>query len=192
MSNEEYKDNANACPHGHDHAHDIDHGCAGCGEDAGGCAGCSGCGEPQFLFSGKNVGKKVRAHYIGTFDDGERFESSYDRGEPLEFICGIGQMIHGFDFAVADMEPGEIAEVHLEPEDAYGMHRPELVITVPKASVEGTDGIEPGDKVILQDQLGRPFDALVADVDDENVTFDCNHEMAGKPLNFRIELVEVI
>lgn len=176
---------------GHDHDHDHDEaGCGGCG-DAGGCAGCSGCGEPMLYFESKNSGKTVKVHYKGTFNDGEQFDSSYDRGEPLEFVCAAGMMIPGFDFAVGNMEVGDIVDVHLMPEEAYGMPRPEMIITVEKSAVDGSDGLEKGDKVFLQDQLGRPFSAVVTEVDDTNVTFDCNHEMAGKELNFRIELLEV-
>ena len=63
--------------------------------------------------TGRNVGKTCRTHYKGTFNDGTQFDSSYDRGEPLEFVCGAGQMIQGFDAAVADMEVGEGKEIHL-------------------------------------------------------------------------------
>lgn len=179
--------------HGHEHSHDHHHDEAGCGgcADAGGCSGCPGCGEPQYLFEGKNVGRTVKVHYVGTFDDGEQFESSYERGVPLEFVCGIGQMIKGFDRAVAELEPGEKIEVHLEPEDAYGHHQDMLVITVDRDTVAGSEDLEVGDQVMLQDTLGRPFDAVVTAIDDKTVTFDCNHQMADKALNFAIELVEV-
>ena len=179
--------------HGHEHGHDHHHDEAGCGgcADAGGCSGCPGCGEPQYLFEGKNVGRTVKVHYVGTFDDGEQFESSYERGVPLEFVCGIGQMIKGFDRAVAELEPGEKIEVHLDPEDAYGHHQDMLVITVDRDTVAGSEDLEVGDQVMLQDTLGRPFDALVTAIDDKTVTFDCNHQMADKALNFAIELVEV-
>lgn len=182
------------CDHHHGEHHDHSHEEAGCGgcADAGGCGGCAGCGAPQFLFEGKNVGKTVKVHYRGFFDDGDVFESSYERGVPIEFVCGIGQMISGFDRAVAELEPGETIEVHLEPEDAYGYHEDRMVITVEKATVMGSDEVETGDKVTLQDQLGRPFDALVTDVTDTHITFDCNHEMAGKSLNFAIELLEAV
>ena len=182
--------------HDHEHSHDHDHGCGhaeaeGCSPEA--CAGCAGCGggEPFYFFEGTNVGKTVKVHYRGTFDDGTQFDASYDRDMPLEFICGTGQMIKGFDRAVAEMSVGDIVDVHLEPEDAYGMPNPNMVITVKRASVQGLDGIEEGDKVMLQDELGRPFDALVTMLDDENITFDCNHEMAGKALNFTIEMLDI-
>ncbi len=82
----------------------------------GGCGGCHS--KPPF--EGKNVGKTMRVHYKGTFNDGTQFDSSYDRGEPLEFVCGAGMMILGLIKAVANMEVGQIADVHLEPSEAYG------------------------------------------------------------------------
>ena len=77
---------------------------------------------------GKNVGKKCRTHYRGTFNDGTQFDSSYDRGEPLEFVCGAGMMIKGFDAAVASMEVGQTTEVHLMPEEAYGQPDPDAIL----------------------------------------------------------------
>ena len=182
------------CNH-HDHEHGYEHGHEapeGCSPEA--CAGCPGCGggEPFYFFEGANVGKKVKVHYRGTFDDGTQFDASYDRDMPLEFVCGAGDMIRGFDRAVAEMAVGDIIDVHLEPEEAYGLPNPNMIITVPKASIQGLDGIETGDTVELQDELGRQFDALVTAQDDESITFDCNHEMAGKALNFTIEMLEII
>ena len=183
--------------HDHEHDHGHDHGEEGCTpEMCAGCAGGCGGGMPDlsqfYMFEGTNVGKRVKVHYKGTFDDGTQFDSSYDRGTPLDFICGVGQMIKGFDRACAEMKVGDIIDVHLEPEDAYGLHNPDMVITVQKATIQGLEGIEVGDKVMLQDELGRPFDAFVTFMDDENITFDCNHEMVDKALNFTIEMLEVI
>lgn len=183
------------CDHhheGHDHHHDhAEAGCGGCGDgDAAGCAGCPGCGEPQYLFESKNTGKTVKVHYKGTFNDGTQFDSSYDRGEPLEFICGAGMMIPGFDYAVGMMDVGEIVDVHLMPEEAYGMPRDEMIITVERDIVEGAEDLVVGDMITLADQLGRPFPAVVTATEGTTITFDCNHQMAGKELNFRIELLE--
>ena len=113
--------------------HEEGHSCGGgCGESCGG-----GCGQPAL--TGRNVGKTCRTHYRGTFNDGTQFDSSYDRGEPLEFICGAGQMIRGFDAAVADMEVGQVVDVHLMPEEAYGMPDPNAIFTLEIAQLPGSE-----------------------------------------------------
>ena len=180
------------CDHHHEEGHDCGghddgHSCGGgCGSSCGG-----GCGSSRPAFEGKNVGKTCRAHYRGTFNDGTQFDSSYDRGEPLEFVCGAGQMILGFDKTVADMEVGQTVDVHLMPEEAYGMPDPAAVFTVEIAQLPGSEELEAGQQVYLSNQFGQPFPVKVTAKDETTITFDANHEMAGKELNFRIELVEV-
>ena len=142
--------------------------------------------------TGRNVGKTCRTHYRGTFNDGTQFDSSYDRGEPLQFVCGAGQMIYGFDVAVADMEVGQEVDVHLMPEEAYGMPDPSAIITLEIAQLPGSEELEVGQQVYLTNQFGQPFPVTVTAKDETNITFDANHEMAGKELNFHIELVEVL
>lgn len=175
--------------HGEGHScggHEEGHSCgSGCGDSCGG-----GCGS-QPLLTGRNVGKTCRTHYRGTFNDGTQFDSSYDRGEPLEFVCGAGQMIRGFDAAVADMEVGQTVDVHLMPEEAYGMPDPNAVFTVEIAQLPGSEKLEVGQQVYLTNQYGQPFPVKVTAKEETTITFDANHEMAGKELNFRIELVEV-
>lgn len=180
------------CDH---HHHEEGHSCCSheeghsCGDSCGG--GCGGCGGSQPPLTGRNVGKTCRTHYRGTFNDGTQFDSSYDRGEPLEFICGAGQMIRGFDAAVADMEVGQIIDVHLMPEEAYGMADPNAIFTMEIAQLPGSEDLTVGQQVYLSNQFGQPFPVKVTAKDEKNITFDANHEMAGKELNFKIELVEV-
>lgn len=174
-----------------DHHHEEGHSC-GSHEDGHSCGGnCGGsCGGHVHL-TGRNVGKTCRTHYKGTFNDGTQFDSSYDRGEPLEFICGVGQMIKGFDAAVADMEVGQSVDVHLMPEEAYGMPDSDAVFTLEIAQLPGSEDLEAGQRVYLTNQLGQPFPVSVVEKTETTITFDANHEMAGKELNFTIELVEV-
>lgn len=181
------------CDH---HHHEEGHSCGSheeghsCGDSCGsGCGGSCGTSQPQI--TGRNVGKTCRTHYRGTFNDGTQFDSSYDRGEPLEFICGAGQMIKGFDAAVADMEVGQIIDVHLMPEEAYGMADPNAIFTMEIAQLPGSEDLTVGQQVYLSNQYGQPFPVKVTAKDNKNITFDANHEMAGKELNFKIELVEV-
>ena len=174
-----------------DHHHEDGHSC-GEHEDGHSCGGhCGGGCGGHTAFTGRNVGKTCRTHYRGTFNDGTQFDSSYDRGEPLEFVCGAGQMIRGFDAAVADMEVGQIVDIHLMPEEAYGMPDPNAVITVELAQLPGSEELEVGQQVYLTNQYGQPFPVKVTAKEETTITFDANHEMAGKELNFRIELVEV-
>lgn len=138
-----------------------------------------------------NEGKKVKVHYVGTLDDGTKFDSSRDRNEPLEFTCMAGQMIRGFDAAVKDMEVGQVVDVHIPAAEAYGERRDDLMQTVPMSMLPGAENLSAGDKVMLASPSGQPFPATVAKVENGNITFDMNHEMAGKDLNFNIELLEV-
>ena len=191
------------CDH---HHHEEGHSCCGQHEETateeasaeeehscgGHCSGCSGCGGAHVPdFEGPNVGKTCRTHYRGTFDDGTQFDSSYDRGEPLEFVCGAGQMIHGYDKAVATMEVGQTINIHLMPEEAYGMPDPRAIFTLEIAQLPGSEDLEVGARAYLTNQYGQPFPVTVTEKTETNITFDANHEMAGKELNFEIELVEV-
>ena len=177
-----------------DHHHGEGHSCGdhGCGDHDCGDHDCGDHGDCHSKPDGKNVGKKCRTHYRGTFNDGTQFDSSYDRGEPLEFVCGTGQMIPGFDAAVADMDVGQFVDVHLMPSEAYGDVNPAAIFSVEIAGLPGAESVEVGQRVYLENQFGQPIPVKVAAKDEKAITFDANHEMAGKELNFRIELVEVL
>ena len=180
----ELKDSGANCDH---HDHEESHSCGG------GCGSCGGCGHhaPVITLEGKNAGKTVRVHYRGTLNDGTQFDSSYDRGETLDFICGAGQMISGFDKAVVDMEVGEKISIHLMPEEAYGMADPNAIFTLSVSQLPGSEELNAGERVYLYNQMGQPMPVTVVSREGDSITFDANHEMAGKELNFDIELVEV-
>lgn len=138
-----------------------------------------------------NEGKVVKIHYTGTLDNGEKFDSSYDHGEPLEFTCMSGQVIPGFDQGVLNMEVGEKKTVHIEPADAYGEVREELIQDVPVENIPNADKLPVGETVYLQAPNGQPMPVQVVKIENGMVTFDMNHPLAGKALNFEIELIEV-
>ncbi|MCR5228722.1 MAG: FKBP-type peptidyl-prolyl cis-trans isomerase [Solobacterium sp.] len=186
----ELKGSDESCSHHHEEGHDCGHhdeghACGGCQGEESGCAGCHG--RPEV--TGKNAGKTVKVHYRGTLNDGTQFDSSYDRGEPLEFVCGAGMMIFGFDQAVANMEIGETVSVHLMPEEAYGLSNPNAVMVIPMKTLPGSENLEVGQRVMVRDQMGRRFPVRVTAKDETYITLDGNHEMAGRELNFTIELL---
>lgn len=169
------------------HEHDGQEAESGCGGHCGSCGGC----HSMPVIEGKNVGKTCKAHYRGTLNDGTEFDSSYSRGEPLEFVCGVGQMILGFDEAVANMDVGQSVDIHLTPDEAYGESNPDLIFTLELSLLPGAEELNAGEQVILYDNMNRPTRVTVVSRDETTITFDANHEMAGKELNFHIELVDV-
>ena len=135
-------------------------------------------------------GDVVRIHYTGTLEDGSQFDSSKGR-DPLEFKLGSGQVIPGFDQAVAGMAVGETKTVTIAPEDAYGPRNEQAVQEVPKSALP--DDLEPVEGMMLQaqNQNQQPVQLTVVSVQDESITVDANHPLAGKALNFEISLVEI-
>ncbi len=107
-------------------------------------------------------------------------------------MCAIGMMIPGFDKAVADMDVGDRVDIHLAPEEAYGPVNPDAIITAPLSALPRSNELEVGMHIYLQGPNGSPIPVTVTEKNDETITFDANHEMAGKELNFAIELVEIV
>ncbi len=136
-------------------------------------------------------GDTVRVHYKGTLDDGSEFDSSAGR-EPLEFRLGTGQVIAGFERTVDGMQLGETRTARLNAADAYGTHRAELVLELPKEQFP--EGLKPeaGQQLELQQGDGQRLPVTVTTVTEQAVTLDANHPLAGEALTFEIELVEIL
>lgn len=128
-------------------------------------------------------GDTVDVHYTGRLDDGEVFDSSAGR-DPLTFEVGGGQVIAGFDEAVRGLGVGESRTVRIEPADAYGERRDELIGRVD--AEKAPDGLNAGDAVMVGQQQ-----ATVVEVTDSEVVLDANHPLAGKALTFDVEVVAV-
>jgi peptidylprolyl isomerase len=155
--------------------------------------GCGG-GETQPTGNGQAAaqdGDTVAVHYTGTLSDGSKFDSSYDRGEPLEFVLGDGNMISGFENAVRGMQVGEVKTVTLPPEEAYGTYDENLILVLGRDQMPQGIDIEVGLQLPMQTDTGARFIATIIEVSDTTVTLDANHPMAGKELTFEIELVAI-
>ena len=136
------------------------------------------------------AGDTVRVHYTGTLEDGTQFDSS--RGaEPLEFAMGQGQLIAGFENAVADLAVGDSCTVTLQPEEGYGEVNDAMVQDVPREMMP--EGVELEVGMVLQGSAddGRVDNFTVVSFTDDHVKLDANHPLAGKVLTFEIELVAI-
>jgi len=136
------------------------------------------------------AGDRVKIHYTGTLEDGRQFDSSVGR-EPLEFELGSGQVIPGFDQAVSGMAVGESKTVSIAPEDAYGPRNEQAIQEVPRSALP--EGLVPTEGMMLQaqSQNQQPVQLTVVSVQEDSITVDANHPLAGKTLNFEISLVAI-
>jgi peptidylprolyl isomerase len=132
--------------------------------------------------------KKVKIHYRGTLDDGTEFDSSHER-EPLEFTPGEGQVIPGFEQAVMSMTVGEQKTVTIPAEEAYGPRHDDAVQSVPRDIFP--DEPDPGEIVTLVAPDSSELMATVLEVAEDEVTLDFNHPLAGEPLTFELELMDI-
>lgn len=135
-------------------------------------------------------GYRVRVHYTGKFDDGTVFDSSRD-AKPLQFSVGSGEVIPGFDAAVAGMAVGESKTVRIKSSDAYGPHREDMVVSIEKGRLPPEIKPVVGQRLQIDQDGGLKIQAVITGVTDSAVVLDANHPLAGKDLIFDIELVEI-
>ena len=132
----------------------------------------------------------VSVHYTGTLETGEVFDSSRER-DPLSFTVGEGQMIPGFENAVKGMKLNETKKITIAPEEAYGEAKPEMVQTIGKDQLPPDMKVEVGQQLASQMPDGQQIVVTVTDVKENEITIDANHPLAGKTLNFDIEVVKI-
>ncbi|PCM45785.1 FKBP-type peptidyl-prolyl cis-trans isomerase [Marinobacter sp. ANT_B65] len=132
----------------------------------------------------------VTIHYTLTNNQGEELDSSRVEGrEPLSYLEGAQNIIGGLESALNEKKPGDQLKVSVEPADGYGEINEELVQPVPRTAFEGVDTIEPGMQFQAQTP-GGPQVVRVVDVNEETVTIDANHPLAGETLHFDVEVIE--
>lgn len=135
-------------------------------------------------------GDKVKVHYTGRLKDGTVFDSSEGK-TPLAFEVGAGMMIAGFDSAVHGMKVGDKVTAEIPANEAYGERKEEMLFEVPKSNLpEGMEPVE-GMPLAMQQQDGSPVPVKIAEVKEDIVVIDANHELAGMDLIFDIEMVEI-
>jgi len=136
-------------------------------------------------------GDTVSIHYVGKLNDGEQFDSSYDRGKPVDVEVGSGMLISGFDNALVGMQVGKKKSVAIPKDDAYGEPRDEAFVSVSKEGFPDNFPFEKGTFVPLTNEQGQQMVGRLHETTEEAVVVDLNHPMAGKDLNFDIEILSI-
>ena len=132
----------------------------------------------------------VEMHYTLKNDAGEIIDTSKGK-EPMPFIQGHGHIIPGLETALEGLKIGETCDVSIEPEDAYGVHHEEAIQEIPKEALQGIDKIEVGMELQSQDEQGNPFIVHVEKINEETVTINANHPLAGETLHFNVSIENV-
>jgi FKBP-type peptidyl-prolyl cis-trans isomerase 2 len=135
-------------------------------------------------------GSTVKVHYTGKLDDGTVFDSSRN-SDPLEFTIGAGQIIPGFEQAVIGMDIGDSKTITIAPENAYGQHQKEMVMSVKRDQLPPDLKPEIGLQLQSRQRDGQIVVFTITEVSDASITVDANHPLAGKVLIFDIELLDV-
>ena len=135
-------------------------------------------------------GDRVAVHYTGKLENGEVFANS-KVGEPFEFTIGKGEVIPGFEKGVIGMELGETKTITIPPEEAYGPRSEELLVDVSKSALP--EDITPaiGEQLEIPQKDGNPIDVIITAMNEDTVTLDVNHPLAGITVTFNIQLIGV-
>ena len=131
----------------------------------------------------------VSIHYTLKGDAGEVIDSSLG-GQPLAYLHGHGNLVPGLERELTGKSAGDKLQVKIPPADGYGEYDPQLVQRVPRRAVKGVANVRVGMR--LQAQTGQgPRPVTVTHITGDMVTLDCNHPLAGKHLNFDVEIAAV-
>jgi len=141
------------------------------------------------------MNKTVQDNLVVTLDyklivEDEMLEST-EEGEPILFIQGIGQIIPGLENALYGMEVGDQKTVVIQPEDAYGEYDPESLQEAKKEEFSEEVPLDVGTFLDLEDDEGDVLSAQVIEAEEDTVTLDFNHPLAGKTLTFEITVADL-
>jgi FKBP-type peptidyl-prolyl cis-trans isomerase 2 len=133
---------------------------------------------------------QVTLHYTGTLSSGETFDTSEGR-DPLTFEVGSGQVIPGFDKAVMGMKVDESKKFTIPSAEAYGESSEDLVYDVPKDAIPAELKPHEGQRLVSSLEDGRQIPVTITRINEETITLDANHPLAGKDLTFDIKIVSI-
>jgi len=130
----------------------------------------------------------VGFYYTLSDQEGNVLQSNKGQ-EPLNYLHGYGNIIPGLEKEMLGLASGDTKRVVVEPADAYGERNEDMVFTVPRSEFEVQD-VEVGDQFEAKNENGQFLVNVIA-TNEDSVTFDANHEMAGMQLTFDVEIAHI-
>lgn len=149
-------------------------------------------------------GDRVRIHFTGKLEDGTIFDTTLEEHTdcsdescgcetgPMELVIGEGEFFLQVEEALVGMKPGEKKTVAVPPENGFGEYDEEMTFSVPRSQLPEGMSPEVGQELELTDDNDQSFPVTVIDADEQSITLDANHPLAGDELTCEIELVEIL
>lgn len=135
-------------------------------------------------------GTKVTLHFSLTLKDGEIIDSTFDE-EPATFTVGDGNLLAGFEESILGLSSGVKDVFTIAPEDGFGQHNPSNIQIIARDQFDEEITIEKGLVLSFADAQNTELPGVVSEFDEENVTVDFNHPLAGKEILFEVEIITV-
>mgnify|MGYP001469915598 FL=1 len=132
----------------------------------------------------------VSMHYTLKNDAGDVIDSSEGK-EPLPFLQGHGNIIPGLESALEGSKAGDKLDVTVEPEEGYGLRLQEAIQEIPRTALQDVEDLALGMQLQSQDKDGNAFIVTVAKIEDETITVDANHPLAGETLHFAVTIESI-
>lgn len=132
----------------------------------------------------------VEIEYTLTDDEGKELDSSKG-GAPLAYIHGKNNIIPGLEKELTGKKVGDSLTVKVTPEEGYGEFRSEMIQKVPKTQFDGMGELQIGAQFQVGTEQGENFIVTVSEIEEETVTLNGNHPLAGMNLNFEVKVVSV-
>ena len=132
---------------------------------------------------------EVTLHFALHLENGDTVDSTFDKA-PATFKVGDGNLLPGFENALFGFKAGDQRKLSIAPENAFGQHNPQNVQVMPRSQFEGME-LSEGLLVIFNDAANTELPGVVKAFDDNQVTIDFNHPLAGKTLNFEVQILDV-
>ena len=134
--------------------------------------------------------KVVLMHYTLKNDAGDIIDS-FDGADPLPFLQGHGNIIPGLESALEGSKVGDKLEVSIKPEEGYGVRMKDAIQEIPSSALKGVDEVKVGMQLQSQDKDGNAFLVNVTKIEDDKITVDGNHPLAGQTLHFSVSIESV-
>lgn len=135
-------------------------------------------------------GDRITINYIGTLDNGHIFDSA-EADNPLSFTLGQGEIFPALERTIVGMKLGSAANIEVKAVDAYGLRRDENLLRLPRSQFPAERKMRVGEKLSIAFADGEERIMQIMKLDDNEVTLDGNHPLAGLDLTFALQLVSI-